>query len=428
MRLPQARLRSLMRAQHFLKAGRHGLHDQPRRSVSASEARGGAHAADPTQLPLQKDRAEVELDVRVKGGRLKQRKGRLPNMLIGVLLGIAAGALWGLIYIAPLMVPEYNPVLVALSRFIAFGLISLPFLVVFRRQLRMFSRADVWESFKLPLFGNVLFYCLLTICIRMAGAPLAGMFMAVIPVLVAICSNIRYRGSESAVAWSKILPPLAVIFLGLVVANLTEFERAAAMSAEGGMDYWIGVGFGLAAVCSWTWFSIMNAEWLLKHPQHSTGAWTALQGVTVLPFAAALFGILAWPFGFMDTAVTTMGPAPWKFLGVALMIGLLCSWVAMICWNRMSQLLPAALGGQLIVFESVFAVVYALIWRGEMPTMSMTIGFVVLMGGVLGSLRVFQNKGKSEVVDQAREAGAGLEAGKLAANRESVNSDGTVGD
>ena len=208
-------------------------------------------------------------------------------MLLGVLLGVAAGALWGLIYIAPLAVPEYNPVLVALSRFIAFGVISLPFLWVFRRELKAFTRADIWESFKLPLLGNVLFYCLLTICIRLAGAPLAGMFMAVIPVLVAIASNIRYAGSKSAVAWSKILPPLAVIFFGLIVANLTEFERAAAASAEGGMQYWIGVGFGLAAVVSWTWFSIMNAEWLLNHPKHNAAAWTALQGVTVLPFAVS---------------------------------------------------------------------------------------------------------------------------------------------
>ena len=78
-------------------------------------------------------------------------------MLTGVLLGIASGALWGLIYIAPLVVPDYNPVLVALSRFIAFGLISLPFLYVYRRELKRFTRTDVWQSFKLPLFGNVLF-------------------------------------------------------------------------------------------------------------------------------------------------------------------------------------------------------------------------------------------------------------------------------
>ena len=345
-------------------------------------------------------------------------------MLTGVLLGVAAGALWGLIYIAPLIVPEYNPVLVALSRFIAFGVISLPFLAVFRRELRDFSRADVWEAFRLPLFGNVLFYCLLTICIRMAGAPLAGMFMAVIPVLVAIASNVRCAGSDEAVPWRRILPPLAVILLGLVVANLTEFEHAAAASATGGREYWIGVGFGLAAVVSWTWFSIMNAEWLLKHPKHSTGAWTCLQGVTVLPFAAVLFAVLAWPAGFMDTALTAMGPAPWRFLGVALMIGLLCSWVAMACWNRMSQLLPAALGGQLIVFESVFAVVYALIWRGEMPTLSMTVGFLVLMGGVLGSLRVFDGH-RRHLEERRRNATL---AGKGAANRDSLHSNGTTDD
>lgn len=127
-------------------------------------------------------------------------------MLIGVLLGIAAGALWGLIYIAPLLVPQYNPVLVALGRFISFGIVSLPCLWFLRHELKKFTRADVWEAFKLPFFGNVIFYSMLTICIRMAGAPLAGMFMAVIPVLVAIVSNIRYAKEGRAIPWSRILP------------------------------------------------------------------------------------------------------------------------------------------------------------------------------------------------------------------------------
>ena len=57
-------------------------------------------------------------------------------MILGVLLGVAAGALWGLIYIAPLLLPEYNPVLIALGRFIAFGVVSLPCLLFFRQELR----------------------------------------------------------------------------------------------------------------------------------------------------------------------------------------------------------------------------------------------------------------------------------------------------
>lgn len=350
-------------------------------------------------------------------------------MLLGVFLGVATGALWGLIYIAPLMVPEYNAVLVALSRFMAFGVISLPFLYVFRHEIEGFTWADIRQTFRLSLFGNVLFYCLLTICIRLAGAPLAGMFMAIIPVLVAIVSNMRHAGSSAAVAWRKILPPLVVIFAGLLIANFTEFEKAAAQSAQGGEMYWIGVAFGIAAVVSWTWFSIANAEWLLKYPKLSTGAWTALQGVTVLPLVLLLFAVLAWPMGLMDQSVSMMGPAPWKFLGVATMIGLLCSWVAMVCWNRMSQLLPASLGGQLIVFESIFAVIYALIWRGELPTVSMTVGFVILIGGVLGSLHVFQAQAKKHAVGDeiSDNRNAEFAPATRSANREVLASEGVYG-
>ena len=314
-------------------------------------------------------------------------------MLIGVLEGIAAGALWGLIYIAPLMLPDYSPVLIALSRFIMFGFVSLPFIFVFRKELKKFTRADVMAAFKLPLIGNVIFYCLLAMCIRLAGAPLAGMLMALIPVLVAIASNFRYSQEGRALSWGVILPPLAVIFAGLVIANWSEFQYITA-GAESPLDFWAGAGFGVAAIIAWTWFSIMNGEWLLGHPTHDSTAWTALQGVTVLPVVLAAFAVFAYPLGFMDAAVSALGPTPWRFCLVALMIGILCSWAAMYFWNAMSQRLPSALGGQLIVFESISSVIYALIWRGEWPPLSMVGGFALLLAGVLGSLYVFRHAGE----------------------------------
>ena len=92
----------------------------------------------------------------------------------------------------------------------------------------------------------------------------------------------------------------------------------------------------------------------------------------------------------MDPTASWLGETPVFFLGVVFMVGLLCSWVAMICWNQMSQRLPSALGGQLIVFESIFAVIYALIYRGEMPSWTMIVGFVILLYGVRGSLKAFR--------------------------------------
>mgnify|MGYP000378041437 CR=1 FL=1 len=170
-------------------------------------------------------------------------------MLIGVLLGIAAGALWGLIYIAPLLLPQYNPVLVALGRFIAFGLVSLPFMFFMKEDLKRFTKPDIIEAFRLPFFGNVVFYSLITVCIRMSGAPLAGMFMAVIPVLVAIVANVRYQREGRGLSWGSITPPLVLIFFGLVIANWTEFQYITS-SGSTGLDFWIGVLFGIASTAT----------------------------------------------------------------------------------------------------------------------------------------------------------------------------------
>lgn len=331
-------------------------------------------------------------------------------MFIGVLYGLIAGALWGLIYVAPLFVPEYHPVMVALGRFFVFGLISLPFLWMWRKQLKDFSRANIWRAFTLSFFGNVIFYSALTVSIRLAGAPLAGMLMATIPVLVALVSNWQYRKEGRALAWGVIMPPLVAIFAGLMIANITEFEHFTEMASDP-VSYWIGVGFGLFAISAWTWFSIGNSEYLLEHPHQSASMWTALQGVTNLPTSALAFFVCGWGFGWVDTAQGLLGPHPMRFLGVIFMIGLLCSWVAMIFWNGMSQRLPAGLGGQLIVFESIFAVVYALIWRSEWPTPTMVIGFSIVLAGVFGSLYIFRQaeltveKGKRspEVTQRAKE-------------------------
>ena len=129
------------------------------------------------------------------------------------------------------------------------------------------------------------------------------------------------------------------------------------------MQYWIG---GLRLGCRCLLDVVLHHECRMaaQSPQTQCRSVDGASGRDGAAFAACLFGILAWPAGLMDTGITLMGAAPMKFLAVALGIGLLCSWVAMICWNKMSQILPAALGGQLIVFESVFAVIYALMWRG----------------------------------------------------------------
>ena len=49
-----------------------------------------------------------------------------PPMWTGTLFALAAGLMWGLVFIAPLLLPEYPAALQSFGRYLAFGLIALP--------------------------------------------------------------------------------------------------------------------------------------------------------------------------------------------------------------------------------------------------------------------------------------------------------------
>ncbi|EFN4354979.1 EamA/RhaT family transporter, partial [Escherichia coli] len=50
----------------------------------------------------------------------------MPVMISGVLYALLAGLMWGLIFVGPLIVPEYPAMLQSMGRYLALGLIALP--------------------------------------------------------------------------------------------------------------------------------------------------------------------------------------------------------------------------------------------------------------------------------------------------------------
>ena len=47
-------------------------------------------------------------------------------MISGVLYALLAGLMWGLIFVGPLIVPEYPAMLQSMGRYLALGVIALP--------------------------------------------------------------------------------------------------------------------------------------------------------------------------------------------------------------------------------------------------------------------------------------------------------------
>jgi len=91
--------------------------------------------------------------------------------------------------------------------------------------------------------------------------------------------------------------------------------------------------------------------------------------------------------------VFPLGPRPLPFIGLMLAIGFCASWLGTLLWNRASQLLPTTLAGQLIVFETVAALLYAFVLRATLPTVPVLAGATLLVTGVMLGMQVFRGTG-----------------------------------
>jgi drug/metabolite transporter (DMT)-like permease len=81
------------------------------------------------------------------------------------------------------------------------------------------------------------------------------------------------------------------------------------------------------------------------------------------------------------------GPRAGDFVALMFAIGLLASWLGTLCWNEASQRLPPTLAGQLIVFETLSALAYAFVLRGQAPRPQTLVGVALLVAGVAWAVR-----------------------------------------
>ena len=152
-------------------------------------------------------------------------------MSIGILCALVAGLMWGLVFVTPLLLPDYPAALLSCGRYLAFGLIALPIAWFDRARLRELERSDWIEALKLSAIGNLLYYLCLAAAIQRAGGALPTMIIGTLPVVIAICSNLR--DPRERLPWRELLPPLVLIAIGIACVNQVELER---LRAEGSLD------------------------------------------------------------------------------------------------------------------------------------------------------------------------------------------------
>jgi drug/metabolite transporter (DMT)-like permease len=310
-------------------------------------------------------------------------------MWTGTLYALAAGLMWGIVFVGPVLLPDYPAALLSVGRYLAFGLIALPLAWFDRTALRGLARADWIEALKLAAVGNLLYYLCLASAIQRAGAPLPTMIIGTLPVVIAIAANLRDAKRDGRLPWARLAPSLLLIAAGIACVNRVEWQALRASPDADLSRYAFGALLAAVAVACWTWYPLRNADWLRHHPDRSPRGWATAQGLATLPLAVLGYALL-WLFMGLTQQDFAMplGPRPGFFVAMMVTIGLCASWLGTLCWNAASQRLPTALAGQLIVFETLAALSYAYALRGHWPPPLTLLGLALLVAGVVWAVRI----------------------------------------
>jgi len=319
-------------------------------------------------------------------------------MLTGVLYALMAGLMWGLIFVGPIIVPDYPAALQSTGRYLALGLIAIPLAWLGRQRLRQLSGQDWFTALKLSTVGNLIYYVCLASAIQRTGAPISTMIIGTLPVVIPVFANLLYSKRDGKLPWRRLAPALVIIAVGLVMVNTAELR-----GGRVDFSWWryaSGIGLAFISVVCWAWYALRNARWLRENPDKNPMMWATAQGLSTLPFS--LLGYVAVCLFMARSSADfalPFGPRPEVFVTLMLAIALLCSWLGNLCWNIACQRLPTVIVGPLIVFETLAGLAYTFMLRHSWPPVLTLLGILCLViGVVLAVLTKPQKQQVSEVV------------------------------
>ena len=115
-----------------------------------------------------------------------------------------------------------------------------------------------------------------------------------------------------------------------------------------------------------------------------------LQALPVTLLTGGLALLLAVP-AFMGSSASDHSSAQWwGFIGVAAGMAVVASVLGNAFWNRASRLLPLTMIGQMILFETLFALLYGFLWEARWPTALEALAMVLVSASVLAGISAHQ--------------------------------------
>jgi len=308
------------------------------------------------------------------------RKTQSKSFYLGLLAGTASGALWGLSFLVPVVLPGYKATQVAFGRFFFFGLFSLLYFAFNLKKLTPhLNLKTISIALLLGLSGYSLYYFLLVKSIQFIGIAVSSLIIGLLPITIALFS--RDKVYHRTLFYASLL----AIFLGVCTLNFDLFSTFSTEATP--MDSMIlGLVLVTLSLVLWTWFAVKNSAFLKSNSNFKGQSWAAVLGISTL-FTMFLICLAVHTTGDMVFSSSLLEA---KYLFWSCVLGLGSTWFATTLWNYASHHVPVGLVGQLIVSETIFALLYGYIYEMRLPRLFEIIAILLLLGGVWMGIKAFQ--------------------------------------
>jgi drug/metabolite transporter (DMT)-like permease len=308
----------------------------------------------------------------------------------GVLAGVLSGVFWGIVFLIPALLHEFSPFIIVVVRYSFYGVICFAVIIFMRfavgnTSYALFSklnRTQLFTLIKLVFFGNIFYYLAVSGAVQLIGIAAVSLIEGLVPVMSVLF------GRSAGTSLKRLSPPLLLIVLGLIAINTDLFTAFPDKTLS---DKVTGVIVAFLALFSWSYYAVTNARSIQLYSNFTPGEWSTLFGAVTGVFAI-IIGIAAFIFWGGEIPASMVRGNPALLFGAAAVLAIFPSFIGTICWNMASKKLPISLSGQMIVFETIFALIYGFMYYARLPRVLEVAAIILMVAGVLWSINLHRKK------------------------------------